>query len=170
MNSHLQSAVEAIQKKYNAESTSFRDQITLYIDQDKIIPACKMLRDEYSFDILTDETAVDYWGRKEPRFEIIYQLHCRDHDLRLFLRTSASEEDPVVPSMTEIFPNANWYEREIWDLFGIRFEGHPDLRRLLLPKDWEGHPLRKDQPIKVEETRFSFNYEDVDPDKPRSNK
>ena len=168
MDQHLQNAVQAVQEKFQAESRTFRDQITLHLDQDKIIYACQMLRDEYSFNVLTDETAVDYWGRKEPRFEIVYQLHCRDHDIRLFLRTAVSGEEPSLPSMTEVFPNANWYEREIWDLFGIRFEGHPDLRRLLLPEDWEGHPLRKDQPIKVEETRFSFNYKDIDPGKPRA--
>jgi len=168
MEQHLNNAVEAIQQKFNAESRSFREQVTLHLNNDQIIPACKMLRDEFSFNILTDETAVDYWGRKEPRFEIMYQLHCREHDIRLFLRTGVSEENPSLPSMTEVFPNANWYEREIWDLFGIKFEGHPDLRRLLLPKDWEGHPLRKDQAIKVEETRFSFNYKEVDPGKPRA--
>jgi len=168
MNPHLQNAVEAVQTIHNAEIRSFRDQVTLHLEQDQIISVCKMLRDEFSFNILTDETAVDYWGRKEPRFEIVYQLHCREHDQRLFLRTGVSEDEPSLPTMTEVFPNANWYEREIWDLFGIRFEGHPDLRRLLLPKDWEGHPLRKDQPIKVEETRFSFNYKDIDPEKPRA--
>ena len=167
MDQNLQNAVDTIQKKFNAEASSFRDQITLVIDPDQIIQACQLLRDEFSFNVLTDETAVDYWGRKEPRFEVIYHLHCRLYDLRLFLRTPVSGDDPTLPSMTAVFPNANWYEREIWDLFGIRFEGHPDLRRLLLPKDWEGHPLRKDQPIKMEETRFSFNYKDVDSGKPR---
>ena len=168
MDQQLQKAVETIQERYKAESRTFRDQVTLLVEPSQIIDACQALRDEFSFKVLTDETAVDYWGRKEPRFEVVYQLHCRENDLRLFLRTSVSDENPTLPSMTEIFPNANWYEREIWDLFGIRFEGHPDLRRLLLPKDWEGHPLRKDQPIKVEETRFSFNHKDVDPGKPRA--
>jgi NADH-quinone oxidoreductase subunit C len=168
MNQHLQNAVEVLQNRFNAETRSFRDQLTLHLNQDQIIEACRVLRDEFSFGILTDETAVDYWGRRDPRFEIVYQLHSREHNLRLFLRTGVSEDNPSLPSMTAVFPNANWCEREIWDLFGIRFEGHPDLRRLLLPKDWEGHPLRKDQPIKVEETRFSFNYKDIDPGKPRA--
>lgn len=168
MDQHIQNAVETIQERFNAETRSFRDQITLLVEPDQIINACQVLRDEFSFKVLTDETAVDYWGRKEPRFEIVYQLHCREYNLRLFLRTTAAEENPTLPSMTAVFSNANWYEREIWDLFGIRFEGHPDLRRLLLPRDWEGHPLRKDQPIKVEDTRFSFNYKDVDPGKPRA--
>lgn len=168
MNQHLQNAVNAIQKRFNAESRSFRDQITLMVKPDQIIAACRTLRDEFSFNVLTDETAVDYWERKHPRYEVVYQLHSREHGTRLFLRTSVAEENPSLPSMTAVYSNANWYEREIWDLFGIHFEGHPDLRRLLLPKDWEGHPLRKDQPIKVEKTRFSFNYKDIDPGKPRA--
>jgi NADH-quinone oxidoreductase subunit C len=168
MEQHLKKAIEALQERHQAESRIFRDQVTLHLNQDQIIPACQMLRDEFSFNVLSDETAVDYWGRKDPRFEIVYQLHCREYDLRLILRTGVSEDEPTLPSMTEVFPNANWYEREIWDLFGIRFEGHPDLRRLLLPKDWEGHPLRKDQAIKQEETRFSFNYKDIDLEKPRA--
>ena len=168
MNQHLEKAVKKIQKEYQAESRSFRDQISLSLDPDQIVEACRTLRDDFGFGILVDETAVDYWGRKEPRFEIIYQLHCREQNSRLFLRTAVSEEQPRLPSITAVYPNANWYEREIWDLFGIQFEDHPDLRRLLLPKDWEGHPLRKDQPIKVEETSFSFNYKDIDSRKPRA--
>ena len=168
MNDHLQSAVERIQKEFSAELKEFRGQLTLYFEKEHILEVCKILRDEFSFGVLTDETAVDYWRRKEPRFQIVYQLHNREKDLRLFLRTPVSEEDPQTLSMVPIFPNAGWYEREIWDLFGIRFEGHPDLRRLLLPKGWEGHPLRKDIPIKVEETRFSFNYGRIDQEKPRA--
>jgi NADH-quinone oxidoreductase subunit C len=168
MDQHLQNAVEALQSRFDAETRKFRDQVTIYLKQDQIIEGCRLLRDEFSFGVMTDETAVDYWGRREPRFDIVYQLHSREHNLRLFIRTGVSGENPSTPSMTAVFPNANWYEREIWDLFGIHFEGHPDLRRLLLPKDWEGHPLRKDQPIKVEDTRFSFNYKDIDPGKPRA--
>ncbi len=167
MNRHLKTAVDAIENRFQTEPNFFRDHVTLTVKPDQIIEACRMLRDEFSFKVLTDQTAVDYWERKTPRYEVVYQLHAREFDARLFLRTTAAEDDPSLPSMTAVFPNANWYEREIWDLFGIRFDGHPDLRRLLLPKDWEGHPLRKDQPIKMEETRFSFNYKDVDPGKPR---
>ena len=168
MNEHLNAAVEKIQKEYNAEVSSFRDHVTLLIDKETILDVCRILRDDFSFGVLTDETAVDYLGVKEPRFQIVYQLHSRQHDLRIFLRVPVSGENPTMPSMVAVFPNANWYEREIWDLFGIRFEGHPDLRRLLLPKGWEGHPLRKDTPIKVEDTRFTFNYDDTAGRKPRA--
>jgi NADH-quinone oxidoreductase subunit C len=167
MSELIQAAIAALQEKFQAESTIFRGLATVYVARENLIEACRILRDEYSFGVLTDETAVDYWRRKEPRFEINYQLHNRSENLRIFLRTRVPEDDPVLPSLVDVYPNANWYEREIWDLFGIRFEGHPDLRRLLLPKDWEGHPLRKDQPIKMEETRFSFNYKNIDDGKPR---
>jgi NADH-quinone oxidoreductase subunit C len=125
MDQHIQNAVETIQERFHAEQRSFRDQITLLVGPDQIINACQVLRDEFSFTVLTDETAVDYWGRKEPRFEVIYQLHCREQNLRLFLRTTAAEEDPTLPSMTAIFPNANWYEREIWDYLGSILKGIP---------------------------------------------
>ena len=168
MKNNLQTAADLIQKKYNAETSSFRDHLTLLIKKEFILEACQILRDDFSFEVLVDETVVDYWRRKEPRFQIVYQLHSREHDERIFLRTPILEDDPNTSSVVSIYPNANWYEREIWDLFGIRFEGHPDLRRLLLPKGWEGHPLRKDVPIKVEETRFTFNYDEIVRGKPRA--
>jgi NADH-quinone oxidoreductase subunit C len=167
MSEYIQEVIAALKDKFQAESISFRGLATVYVARENLIEACRTLKDDFSFGVLTDETAVDYWRRRQPRFEINYQLHNRSKNLRIFLRTRVPEEDPVLPSLVEVYPNANWYEREIWDLFGIRFEGHPDLRRLLLPKDWEGHPLRKDQPIKMEETRFSFNYKDIDDGKPR---
>jgi len=168
MKNHLQMAADSIQKKYKAELSSFRGHTTLLIKKEFILEACQILRDDFSFEVLVDETVVDYWRRKEPRFQVAYQLHSRQHDERIFLRTPILEDDPNTSSIVSIYPNANWYEREIWDLFGIRFEGHPDLRRLLLPKGWEGHPLRKDVPIKVEETRFTFNYDEIDRRKPRA--
>jgi NADH-quinone oxidoreductase subunit C len=168
MNKDLKTAVEKIQKEFSVEKELFRDHVTLLIDKKDLLEVCKILRDEFSFGVLTDETVVDYWRVKEPRFQIVYQLHCREKNTRLFLRTPVSEDEPSTKSLVPIFPNANWYEREIWDLFGIRFEGHPDLRRLLLPKGWEGHPLRKDVPIKVEENRFSFNHKRIDREKPRA--
>jgi NADH-quinone oxidoreductase subunit C len=168
MTDFLQNTLEALQKNFSAAADTFRDHLSIAICREDLIDICTLLRDEFSFRVLTDQTAVDYWKRREPRFEVVYQLHNREKDQRLFLRIPIPEEDPALPSVVGIFPNANWYEREIWDLFGIRFEGHPDLRRLLLPKDWEGHPLRKDQAIKVEETRFSFNYKDIDEGKRRA--
>jgi NADH-quinone oxidoreductase subunit C len=82
------------------------------------------------------------------------------------LRVPLNGNAPEIPSIEAVYPNANWHEREIWDMFGIRFAGHSDLRRILMPYDWEGHPLRKDYPLGYEEVQFSFNYDEIDQRKP----
>ena len=106
---------------------------------------------ELSFDMLTDLTAVDYLkfpGREDrPRFEVVYHLYSLDHNHRVRLKVGVAEDDAVVPTAVGLWPIANWFEREVWDMFGIRFDGHPDLRRLLMYEEFEGHPLRKDYPI-----------------------
>ena len=104
-----------------------------------------------AFDMLTDLTAVDYLrfpGREDgPRFEVVYHLYSLRHNHRLRLKVRVEEDDAVVPTAVPLWPIANWLEREVWDMFGIRFDGHPDLRRLLLYEEFVGHPLRKDYPI-----------------------
>jgi NADH-quinone oxidoreductase subunit C len=106
---------------------------------------------DLAFDMLVDLTAVDYLkfpGREDgPRFEVVYHLYSLPHNQRLRLKVRVEEDGAVVPSATPLWPIANWLEREVWDMFGIRFEGHPDLRRLLMYEEFEGHPLRKDYPI-----------------------
>jgi NADH-quinone oxidoreductase subunit C len=97
------------------------------------------------YDFLVDLTAVDY-PQRDRRFEVVYLLHSFAHNRRLMLKTSAMDGE-AVPSATAVHPGANWLEREVFDLFGIRFEGHPDLKRILLPDDWEGHPLRREAGI-----------------------
>ena len=87
--------------------------------------------------------------------------------MRLEVRVPLDGNEPVLNSVTSIYPNANWFERELWDMFGIHIEGHPDLRRILMPYDWEGHPLRKDYPLGYEEVQFTFNYEEILNRKPR---
>jgi NADH-quinone oxidoreductase subunit C len=99
------------------------------------------------FDFLSDITAVDYWNKKEPRFEVVYQLVSLQRKARLRIRVPVTESDAVVDSLTPLWPGANFLEREVWDLFGIRFDGHPDLRRILLYDEFQGHPLRKDYPV-----------------------
>jgi NADH-quinone oxidoreductase subunit C len=103
------------------------------------------------FDMLMDLTAVDYLtypGREQaPRFEVVYHLYSVSHNHRLRVKVEVDEDDPVVPSAVPLWPIANWFEREVWDMFGIRFAGHPDLRRLLLYEEFVGHPLRKDYPV-----------------------
>ena len=107
------------------------------------------LRDQLNFDLLSDITAVDYWQKKTPRFEVVYQLVSLASRRRLRLRVPVPDDDPAVDSLTPLWPGANFLEREVWDLYGIRFTGHPDLRRILLYDEFQGHPLRKDYPVNL---------------------
>ncbi len=123
-----------------------RDQVILYIEPGKIREACRILKHEQGFVRLSGITALD-WHPAEPRFEVVYQLHSIQHRARLRLKCRLPGEAPEIDSVTEIWRGANWYEREVFDLFGIGFRGHPNLKRLMMPEDWEGHPLRKDFPV-----------------------
>jgi NADH-quinone oxidoreductase subunit C len=116
--------------------------------------------------MLVDLTAVDYWPQVEPRFHLVYQLYSMQHNLRITLRTRISGINPNMYSIIEVWSSANWFERELFDMFGIRFNGHPDMRRLLMPADWQGHPLRKDYPTGYEEVQFTFNLDEIDLRKP----
>ena len=113
---------------------------------------------ELSF--LSDITAVDYWKKKEPRFEVVYQLNSLPKRTKLRVRVPVSETDPEVESLTPLWPGANFLEREVWDLFGIRFSGHPDLRRVLLYEEFQGHPLRKDYPVNLCQPRVPERHVD----------
>ncbi|MCS6772683.1 MAG: NADH-quinone oxidoreductase subunit C [Thermoflexales bacterium] len=143
----------------------FRDEVTLVVPREHIIEVLTYLRDAQGFDMLTDETCVDYYPR-EPRFGILYQLNSLSRLIRLRVKVMLSEHDPTIRSAVSVYRNANWLEREIYDLFGIHFEGHPNLRRILLPADYQGHPLRKEVPVTVEENAFSFNRARIDAQKP----
>jgi NADH-quinone oxidoreductase subunit C len=118
----------------------------LWVRPDKIVPLCRFLKDEQGFERLSAITAIDRHPA-EPRFEVLYLLHSISRNLRLKLKAAAGSDRPEADSVTGVWPAANWYEREVFDLFGIRFNGHPNLRRILLPDYWEGHPLRKDFPV-----------------------
>ncbi|HVP45799.1 MAG TPA: NADH-quinone oxidoreductase subunit C [Bryobacteraceae bacterium] len=123
-----------------------RDELTLEIAAQRIVEVCAHLKDEWKFARLSTVTAVD-WYPEEPRFEVVYHLHSPERNERLRLKCRLPGENPVIDSVTVVWRSANWYERETFDLFGIRFCNHPDLRRIMLPEDWEGHPLRKDHPV-----------------------
>lgn len=166
MSEFLENVVQTMRTRFQAEVSTFRDETTLWIKADQIVEVCRVLRDELSFEMLEDETAVDYWPQETPRFHVVYQLCSYTKKGRIALRVPLNGNAPSIPSITSIFPNANWHEREIWDLFGIRFENHPDLRRILMPHDWEGHPLRKDYPLGYEEVMFTFNFDEIDQRKP----
>ena len=167
MNESLQTAVQTIESRFGVQRSEFRDQITLIIPSEKIAQVCRALRDEFGFEMLSGLTGVDYWPEQEPRFHVVYFLHSLKNHLRLSLRVPVPGLNPSVPSIESVYPNANWYEREVWDMFGVRFEGNSDLRRILMPADWEGHPLRKDYPLGYEEVQFTFNLEEVNERKPR---
>ncbi len=116
----------------------------LEIELSEIVPVCTLLREEGGFNRLSGLTAVDWWPRN-PRFEVIYLLHSIAKNRRLRLTVRVAENEPV-DSVTSVWRGANWYEREVFDLFGVPFSNHPGLDRIMMPVDWEGHPLRKDYP------------------------
>jgi len=134
------------------EATLDRKQAIVLIAADKLRDIARYCRDEEKFDMLVDLTAVD-WPKREKRFDIILNLYSFAKNERLRLKAHAAENEPV-PSTVEVWPAANWLERECYDMFGIVFEGHPDLKRILLPDEWEGHPLRKDYDILKQDTAW----------------
>ena len=130
------------------EIIEFRGETTLVLPRKILRAVAERCREhaELKFDLLTDATCVDRFPQ-EPRFELNYHLVSIPRRDKIRLKVRLSGSDPVVDTLVPVWPGANWLEREIFDLFGIRFEGHPDLRRILLPEDWEGHPLRRDYPV-----------------------
>lgn len=150
---------------------TFRGETTLIVASERIREILTVLKQDArtSFDRLSDLTGVDYLGLgQEPRFAVVYHLMSRKNLARLRLRAPLSEEAPAIDSVADLFPSANWPEREVFDLLGIVFRGHPNLTRILLPDDWDGHPLRKEYPIGAEEVEFSFNQEVVDSERPKT--
>lgn len=125
-----------------------RDEMTIYVERGAIREACALLKEDpvCPFNFLSDITCVD-WLPNEPRFEVIYHLLSFLKKERVRLKVRLDSASPAVESVTSIWPGANYFEREVYDLFGVRFTGHPYLRRILMPEDWEGHPLRKDYPV-----------------------
>jgi NADH-quinone oxidoreductase subunit C len=125
-----------------------RDEVTVVVGPEELVDTLVRLRDQpdLSFGFLSSLTATDHPG-KDPRFWVAYELRSVEHAHRMRVKVGLQADDPHLPSITVLFPTANWHEREVWDLFGLVFDGHPDLDRILLPDDWEGHPLRKDEEL-----------------------
>jgi len=125
-----------------------RDEMSIYVERSCIRDAGILLRDDADcpFNYLADITCVD-WFPSEPRFEVVYHLLSITKKERVRLKVRLDGSSPALDSVTQVWPAANYFEREVFDLFGVRFAGHPYLRRLLMPQDWEGHPLRKDYPV-----------------------
>lgn len=119
---------------------------TLIVDPAQIVDFCRFLKDSEKYIRLSSVTAVD-WHPAQPRFEVVYHLHSLEPFRRLRVKCKIGGDKPEIESVTSVWRAANWYEREIWDMFGIHVTNHPDLDRILMPTDWEGHPLRKDYPV-----------------------
>ena len=140
---------------------------TVFVPSEHLAAIAEALRDraDLRFALLADVTAVDFHPR-EPRFELVYHLVSIEHRHRARVKVRLQGDAAHVPTLVGVWPAANWLEREVWDMFGIAFDGHPDLRRILMPADWEGHPLQKDYPLGYEEVQFTFNSDDVAQRKP----
>jgi NADH-quinone oxidoreductase subunit C len=136
------------------------DFATIYVPADRLVDTCRVLRDTSSlrFNVLIEVTAADYLPR-EPRFEVVYHLLSIANRARLRLKvrvSGAAAADGIVPTVQDVWPAAGWPEREVYDMFGIVFAGHPDLRRILMPEDWEGHPARKDYPVQINKATQTY--------------
>jgi NADH-quinone oxidoreductase subunit C len=167
MNSALQAIIQDLEKLFGAKGSEFRGQARAVVPPERILETAQALRDKHGFNMLAALSAVDYWPQREPRFHAVYEFKNIPQKLRLEVRVPLNGDEPELDSIVEVFPNANWHERELWDMFGLHIKNHPDLRRILMPADWTGHPLRKDYPLGYEEVEFTFNFEEIEQRKPR---
>lgn len=162
MDKKLEKIVQALQEKFGSSIEEFRDEVHVFVKAENIVDALTLLRDKYDFELLSALTASDYFPQQTPRFHVVYQLSSLAKNVTVQIRVPVNGDQPKVPTATRVYEVANWRERELLDMFGIEFEGHPDPRRILMPVDHEGHPLRKDYPLGYEEPQFTFNYDDID--------
>jgi NADH-quinone oxidoreductase subunit C len=148
-------------------SKEFRGLLSLFVPRDQIVEVARFLRDDpdLNYNFLENLCGVDYLGR-EPRFEVVYHLLSFENHHRVALKVGVPDHDPSLPTLTVLWPTANYQEREAYDMFGLIFTGHPGLDRILMPDDWEGHPLRKDVPLGYEEVAFTVNEEEIYAHKP----
>ena len=159
-------SLQALTKKFKSALLDTHDRLgneTAIVKREELVAVCTWLRDDpkQAYDMLVDLTAVDYLQRV-PRFEVVIQLYSTTLKHRLRLRVPLEGDDAVVDSLTGLWRSANWAEREAWDMFGIRFTGHPDLRRILMYEEFEGHPLRKDYPIQQSQPRMDLRRKERD--------
>jgi NADH-quinone oxidoreductase subunit C len=161
MDRKYQAVAAALQERFGVEVQEFRGEVTLMVTSERFLETARAMRDEFGYDHLVDVTAVDYWPQEEPRFHVVYHIRNLNETLILCLRVPLNGNYPTHPTVEGLYPGANWYEREVYDMFGVIFSGHSDLRRLLQPADMVGHPLRKDFPLGYEEVAFSFNHDEI---------
>jgi NADH-quinone oxidoreductase subunit C len=131
-----------------ADFKDARGEVSVFVPRESIIDVCWALKTTHGFDLLSDLCSADRGPEEDPRFEVSYHLFSTKHKNRLRLKVLLSEDDPRVTTVSTIWRTANWHERETYDMFGVIFDGHPDLRRILLPSDFDGHALRKDYPLR----------------------
>lgn len=149
------------------EVVDFRGERTLVIAKENLVAICQLLRDDEDLqcnlleDIVADDMLPDF-----PRFSVNYHIYSIPHNHNIRLRVPIEDPDEGPATVVSVWPIATWLEMEVWDLMGIRFEGNNKLRRLFLPEDWQGHPLRKDYPLGYEEVQFSFNWQAINARKP----
>jgi NADH-quinone oxidoreductase subunit C len=143
----VEAIAEAVARRY-PDVVIARDEATVVVDRDALLDALAWFRDEpdLRMDFLSSIGAT-HWPDRDPAFWVDYELRSMPLRQRLRVKVGVTEDDPSVPSATALFPTANWHERETFDFYGLTFEGHPDLTRILLPADWEGYPLRKDEAL-----------------------
>src|SRR5258708_862475 len=141
------------------EATEFLGQLSIRVERERIVEVCETLKSdtEKPFNYLSDLTCVHYPDNRDAPFEVVYNLYSISKNERVRLKVATTSADGV-ESVTSVWPSADWPEREVYDLFGVVFRNHPDLRRILLPPDWEGHPLRKDYPLEFVENRWTENH------------
>jgi len=167
---HIEKTVAALKDKFGdavEQVVEFRGETTAVVRREAVLEALRFLKEspDLRYTFLANLTAYDDWP-DEPRFKVIYQLRNMTLPADFRLKCPVAGDDPQMPTATGVFLNANWHEREVFDMFGIKFNGHPDLRRILMPADWEGHPLRKDYPLGYEEVEFTFNFDEIEKKKP----
>jgi len=141
---------------------NFRDQQSFYIRPEALLPLCQALMDDRELEVryLADITSCDWLGHEQEmggRFEVVYNLYSLPHKYRFFVKVMLPAENPEIASLTPLWNGANWMEREVWDMMGVTFTGHPDLTKILTPGDLEGHPLRRDFPLTYEVPQFTWN-------------
>jgi len=168
MNETLSSTIEKLVKKFDGKTIEFAGETSLILPVEKLSEAARLIHDEFGFDLLSALTAVDYWPEENPRFHVFYRFTSIPNHQTLNVRVPVPALSPQVPTLENVYHSANWHEREVYDMFGISFVGHSDMRRILMPHDWEGHPLRKDYPLGYEEPQFSFNFDEIDVRKPHA--
>ena len=166
MSDHIEATIDRVRALHPEAIegvVTFREETTPMVAASHLLAICNMLRfdPELDYSLLVDVAAIDHYPN-EPRFSLSYIVHALEKNARLRLRVSLSGQSPEVSSVTECWKSAEWPEREAFDMMGIKFVGHPDLRRILMPADWDGHPLRKDYPLGYEEVQFSFNWKEID--------